>query len=141
MVTDKLYTHKNLVDTWGYGLVSVAPVTMASICYVAGYVNKKIDDTDTFNLMSRRPGIGHRWLDLYSDDISRTGLVSIEGQQYQVPKRYLQWHEEELAHIKKLRADYAMHKSMARDSLDRFNSQDAREIGLKSKQKSKMETL
>ena len=141
MVTDKLYTHPHLVETWGHGLVSVAPVTMASICYVRGYVNKKIDDTDTFNLMSRRPGIGHRWLDLYSDDISRTGLVSIEGKQYQVPKRYLQWHEEELAHIKKLRADYAMHKTKARDSLGRFNAQDAREIGLKAKQKSKMETL
>lgn len=141
MVTDKLYTNKTLVDTWGYGLVSVAPVTMASICYVCGYVNKKTEDTDSFNLMSRRPGIGHRWLDLYSDDIARTGIVSIDGQQYQVPKRYLQWHEEELEHIKKMRAEYAMHRTGYADSLKRFNEQTGREIGLASKQKSKQEKL
>lgn len=140
-VTDALYTHQDLVDTWGFGHVSIAPVTMASICYVCGYVNKKIDDQDTFNLMSRRPGIGHKWLDLYGDDIARTGVVSIEGQQYQVPRRYLEWHSEELVHVKKARSEYAAKMSSSRNSVDRFYAALGREEKLVLKRKFKMEKL
>ena len=55
-IDEKMYTHPDLVKKWGNGMVSIAPVTMASICYTCGYVTKKMDDPDTFNLMSRRPG-------------------------------------------------------------------------------------
>lgn len=140
-ITGDLYTAKPLMDIWGKGIVSIAPVTMASICYVAGYVNKKIADPDTFNLMSRRPGIGHLWLDRYADDISRTGVVSIEGRAYQVPKRYMQWNETEFAHIKLERQKHAREKSKLTDSIQKFSEQIARERALKSKQKSKLEKL
>lgn len=136
---DEMYTHQGLSDLWGKGFVSIAPVNMATICYVCGYVNKKIDDPDTFNLMSRRPGIGHTWIDKFYDDVVRTGVVSIEGQQYQVPKRYLLWHEDELAAVKQARTDYARSKSS--DSVADFYAQDGREINLKQKKISKQELL
>lgn len=128
-----MYTHPALLECWRKGHISIAPVTMASICYVCGYVNKKIDDTDTFSLMSRRPGIGHKWLDLYGDDIKRTGVVSIEGRQYQVPKRYLEWHEEELSELKKERAAYARSKNNPSQSIKNFYDQNGRELNLKAK--------
>lgn len=79
---------------------------MATACYVAGYVQKKALDTDTFNLMSRRPGIGHRWLETYKSDIVRTGNVVIEGREYAVPARYLEWSEEDFTEIRKQRKAY-----------------------------------
>lgn len=140
-ITEQLYTNQSLTDAWGLGHVTAASVTMASICYVCGYVNKKIDDQDTFNLMSRRPGIGHTWLDKFKDDILRTGFVSIEGRQYQVPKRYLQWDEESFAELRKERADFARAQNNPSQSLKNFNAARGREIGLKSKHRQKMEKI
>ncbi|MEM2002561.1 MAG: hypothetical protein QXT77_07960, partial [Candidatus Methanomethylicaceae archaeon] len=102
-INEDLYTSPTLEKFWGQGHVSIAPVTMASICYVCGYVMKKINDADTFNLMSRRPGIGSTWLSLYKDDLIRTGSVTIEGREYPVPKRYLDWEPEEFEQLKRQR--------------------------------------
>lgn len=87
--------------------------------------------------MSRRPGIGHTWLDLYGDDIARTGVVSIEGRSYQVPKRYLLWHEDQLADVKKERKEYAIKMQRKHDSLGRFKAGIARERALEAKSKAK----
>lgn len=102
-----MYTSPSLAEKWGLGNVSLMPVTMASICYVCGYVFKKNDDPDTFSLMSRRPGIGHDWLDKYRDDLRRTGTVTIEGKEYPVPPRYLDWEQEFLADVIKQRQEFA----------------------------------
>lgn len=131
-VSDTMYTHQSLTECWRRGFISVAPVTMASICYVCGYVNKKMDDHDTFNLMSRRPGIGHDWLNRFGDDIVRTGIVSIDGQSYQVPKRYLDWDEDAFAQLKKERAAYARSKNNPSQSLNNFRAQNARESNLRA---------
>lgn len=136
-----MYTHGDVVGAWGMGQISLAPVNMASICYVCGYVTKKMDDPDTFTLMSRRPGIGHTWLDRFSDDIVRTGVVTIEGRQYQVPKRYLDWCDEEFADLKKKRSAFARSLNNPSQSLRNFNDRIGREINLKSKNASKMEKL
>ncbi|WNK13186.1 MAG: replication initiator protein [Microvirus sp.] len=90
-INDELYVNPKLQSTWGRGLISIAPVNMATCMYVAGYVNKKAGDKDTFNRMSLRPGIGHSWLDKYSNDILNTETISIEGKEYGVPKKYLEW--------------------------------------------------
>lgn len=140
-IKDNLYTNQSLINVWGKGLVSIAPVTMASVCYVCGYVNKKIDDPDTFSLMSRRPGIGHTWLDKFSDDILRTGVVSIEGRQYQVPKRYMTWNDEEFETLRRERAAYARKKGRVSQSLQNFRDQIAREENLRSKAQTKVEKL
>ena len=83
-------------SAWGHGHVAIAPFTMAAACYVAGYVYKKVGDTDTFNLMSRRPGIGREWLRRYGDDLRRTGSVTIGGKEYPIPARYFDWDEDDL---------------------------------------------
>lgn len=95
----ELYTHPDLEAAWGHGFVSCGSLTMASSCYVAGYANKKLGDPDTFNLMSRRPGIGHDWLTRYADDIRRIGSVVIEGKELPVPKRFLDWAPDELESV------------------------------------------
>lgn len=140
-INSELYANQDLTSAWGYGHVTAASVTMASICYVCGYVNKKIDDQDTFSLMSRRPGIGHAWLDKYKDDILRTGFVTIDGRQYQVPKRYLMWDEESFADLRKERLAFARAQNNPTQSLQNFNAQGAREKALKSKARQKMEKL
>lgn len=105
-INDQLYGNPFVDKTWGHGLVSIGRITMASCAYVAGYCTKKAGDPDTFNLMSRRPGIGHKWLDKYKNDIVRTGNVVIEGREYPVPPRYLQWEESEFTAIKQERQRY-----------------------------------
>lgn len=137
---DDLYTNSFLSEIWGKGHVAIAPVTMGSICYVCGYVNKKLDDSDTFNLMSRRPGIGHNWLDTYGDSIAALGVVTIEGRSYQIPSRYLEWHQEELAHVKRDRVEFAREQNKVKD-VDMFYKQRAREINLRGRKKSKQEKL
>lgn len=90
---------------WPFGMNDVVPVEFASIAYVCGYATKKLSDPDTFKLQSG--GIGHGWLDKYADDIARTGHVVINGQTFPVPKRYLEWEPEFLAHVKDAREEYA----------------------------------
>lgn len=99
-IDDQLYTHSLLQDTWGKGFVSVGQLTLQSCMYVAGYVSKKLGDTKSFSTMSRHPGIGHDWLNRYSDDIRRTGVVVVEGREYPVPLRYMYWKEEEFYELK-----------------------------------------
>lgn len=134
----QLYTNQTLVDLWSHGSVTIAPVSMASICYVCGYVNKKIDDEDTFNLMSRRPGIGHDWLNKFSDDIVRNGTVVIEGREYQVPKRYLLWNEEAFADVKAARAEHAKKNSLNVDPMSRRRQEDNRELNKAARIKSRL---
>ena len=136
-INSELYTNSKLVDAWQNGHVSIAPVNMASICYVCGYVNKKIDDPDTFSLMSRRPGIGHDWLDRYAHDVATIGVVTIEGKAYQVPKRYLEWSEEMLAGVKRDRMEYAKKKQRDVDYLTRFSQGLSREEKMRCKAKAK----
>lgn len=106
-INQELWTSQSLADTWRKGNVVIADVSMASICYVAGYCHKKIGDPDTFNLASRRPGIGHNWLKRFKDDLRRTGTVTIEGREYPVPPRYMVWEEEYLAEVKDQRRKIA----------------------------------
>lgn len=99
-IGDDLYTDRALVGLWTHGQVSVGSFTMASACYVAGYVGKKTGDQDSFQVMSRRPGIGKEWLMRYWRDLQRTGVVVIEGREYPIPQRYLLWMEDELKEVK-----------------------------------------
>lgn len=105
-VNETLHAHPYVDRAWGQGFVSLGAVTMESCAYVAGYVNKKIGDADTFNIMSRRPGIGRGWLEKYRDDIVRTGTISIGGRELPIPKKYLEWYEDDFEEIKKERRSY-----------------------------------
>lgn len=139
-ISDSLYSHPVLQEHWGHGQISIGSVTMASCCYVAGYVNKKVGDTDTFSLMSRRPGIGHDWLDKYSDDIARTGFVTIEGRQLPVPRRYFDWKEDDLHDVKLERA--ARFSAMTPDErFKRYSSLPAREKHKKAQLRDRSSTI
>lgn len=100
----KCWISPTLTQAWGRGQVLVAPVEMASICYVAGYVQKKAADFDTFNFMSRQPGIGATWLARYADDIRRTGFCVIEGRRLTVPSYYLERGLEDVKQRRRLAA-------------------------------------
>lgn len=105
-INDTLYGNPWLQHAWGHGLVSIGELTVESCAYVAGYCTKKVGDADTFNIMSRRPGIGRGWLSRYKDDIVRTGCVVINGNEYQIPSAYLRFEEESLSAVKEKRRDY-----------------------------------
>lgn len=102
-INENLYSNNDVAETWGNGTVVCAPVTMATCCYVAGYVAKKIGDTDTFSKMSRNPGIGKRWIEKYWQEVANNGTVVIEGRELPVPQRYLAWMQDELFHVKQQR--------------------------------------
>ena len=122
---DGTYTSRKIQKHWNNkGNVVVAPVTMASICYTCGYVSKKLDDKDTFNSMSTRPGLGKKWLDKNIGDLMNHGFTVIDGRQYQIPKRYLMWYEHELEHVKLDRAEHA--RINPRSTTDLINKNKAR---------------
>ena len=137
-INDDCYTSPTLLKYWRKGHIMCAPVTVASIMYVCGYVSKKIGDPDTFNLMSRRPGIGANWLKKYGDDIRRTGLVTVEGQTFPVPDRYLEWDKEFFADVIKQRQEYAKRKAGVNDTAAAFRS---KRINNKAKLSGKKEKL
>lgn len=140
-INENLYTSATLASCWGHGLVSIAPVNLATIMYVCGYANKKLADPDTFSLMSRRPGIGKDWLATYSGDISRTGKCIINGTELPVPARYLQWNEEEFAHIKREAKRYALAQEKKYDPVTRQRRTDAKLANRKANLQRKKETI
>ena len=91
--------------TWTKGLHECGDITGASAFYVAGYEQKKLDDEDTFTLMSRN--IGKTFVDNHFDDIRRAGACIIEGKEHPVPRRYFDWQPEELQSIKDDYTNYA----------------------------------
>jgi len=55
--------------------------------------------------MSRRPGIGHAWIDKYFDDCVRTECVTIDGREFAIPHRYIAWHEGRFDKLKEARRE------------------------------------
>ena len=92
-INDELYGNHILDRLWKRGNTAIAPFNMATACYVAGYVNKKLGDNETFNLMSRFPPIGYDYVARWQDQLARTEKIIIEGQEYPIPKKYLEWQE------------------------------------------------
>lgn len=90
-IDDELYGNSALNRIWGHGTITIGSFTMASACYVAGYVNKKLGDTDTFSIMSKRPPIGYDYAVQNQDQLARLEKVIIEGRELPIPKVYLEW--------------------------------------------------
>lgn len=77
--SNPLYTSAILGKLWTYGYHSIGNITFDSACYTARYILKKITGDkaqDHYNgklpefiTMSRRPGLGKGWLDIYYADI------------------------------------------------------------------------
>ena len=110
-LSDQLYGNAILDQIWGHGHAAIGDFQMAAACYVAGYVNKKVGDPDTFNLMSLRPPIGKRWAKRNIEELARLGHVVINGQKLPIPKEYFKWFPVELDHIKANRQSMATEHS------------------------------
>lgn len=86
-----LFTSPLLEKAWGKGHVSSGPVNPATIRYVTNYIMGKGDTPEgcepTFSLMSRRPGIGARWIDEHQAETYRTDTVRV-GDFTRRPPRY-----------------------------------------------------
>lgn len=104
-ISETAYTNRRLEKIWNRGIIYIDDVTPASCAYVAGYVHKKLGDTETFSLMSTKPGIGHAYLDKFHDDLRRVGASVVSGKERPVPKRYLKWKQEELQNLIEQRAE------------------------------------
>lgn len=104
----RLYTSKQLQKLWPFGFSSVGDVTFESVAYVARYILKKQTGPESeahyrgrrpeYTTMSRREGIGSKWLEKYKNDVFQQGMdarVVLGGKILNVPKFY----EEKLKHI------------------------------------------
>jgi len=110
----ELFRSALLDRVWGYGRCSVGAVNFKSAAYVARHNLAKVngalaDDhymridyrtgelvrvATEFNEMSRRPGIGARWIEQYWRDVYKPGLVAdfdaviVNGREVRPPKYY-----------------------------------------------------
>ena len=93
------YFRSPLVESiWNYGFSSVGDVTYNSASYVARYVTKKIKGDiakfyydgviPEFALMSRRPGIGHDFVEKFVDDVYNFDCVEFKGWKTRPPVYY-----------------------------------------------------
>ena len=92
-ISDGLWSNKQLERTWSHGNIAIADFTPATAMYTAGYVTKKIEDEDTFSIMSRRPPIGWQWARDHQEQLNRLGSVVIDGAKLPIPKAYFNWLE------------------------------------------------
>lgn len=91
-----LYTSQILSRLWGHGFATIGAVTPESAAYVSRYVLKKQENATKipsgrkpeFTRMSRRPGIGAGWIDIYSSDVYPSNFVVHSGKFYSVPRYY-----------------------------------------------------
>lgn len=113
----RLYESKILQELWPHGSSKIGDVTFESAAYVARYVVKKITGEPAaahyngklpeYCTMSRRPGLGKKWQETYTDDIFPKDFIIVRGKRSKVPKYYNKNYEltnpKDYGHIKALR--------------------------------------
>jgi len=106
-INDQLYGNQVLDRIWRHGNVALSEFTLATAMYVAGYVNKKIGDPDTFSIMSKYPPLGQTWVQKNADNLRRLEKVVLNGQEMPIPQVYLKWLKgvEDYDHIKENAAE------------------------------------
>lgn len=92
-----LYKSDFLASIWKKGNISVAEFTEDTAFYVAGYVDKKLEQklpfevtkqNKPFILMSLRPGIGYEYLVTHKDSIIEHDSIVLPGGNIVAPGRY-----------------------------------------------------
>jgi len=105
--SQNLYRSASLEKLWPNGYSSIGQVTFQSAAYVARYIMKKLNGPKgggrytfkdpagvshpllpEFTVMSRRPGIGKRWLDQYATDVYPGDFVIMSGKRNRSPRYY-----------------------------------------------------
>lgn len=85
-----LYTSQTIDDLWGHGFCCIGELNWNTAAYTARYVMKKQYGSNALmykdagieppsTRMSRMPGIGVPWFELYGDDLYRQVAVNDEG--------------------------------------------------------------
>lgn len=125
------YQSKELDELWEKGMCIIGELTFESAAYVARYVMKKrtgkqadaydVIDMSTgeitgrrkpeYTTMSRRPGIGAKWLDKWGSETYRDDMIIVQGKKTRPPKYYDgQWellNKGQIASIKEKRQQQA----------------------------------
>lgn len=102
-----LYISPLLSRLWHYGFSTIGDVSFESCAYVARYIMKKVNGEDAFEhymraddygemfhvkpeytCMSRRKGIGYKWLEKFKDDVYPGDHVVLNGREFHPPKYY-----------------------------------------------------
>lgn len=93
-----LYRSAELEELWPYGYSSVGDVTFQSAAYVARYIVKKITGKiaedhykgrcPEYTTMSRKPGIGKKWIMKYLSDVYPLDEVILDGKTFKTPVFY-----------------------------------------------------
>lgn len=126
---DVLYRSQELDDLWSHGQVWIGGFSFASAAYVARYVMKKVTgdaaadhyrrvDPETgevyslvppYVTMSRRPGIGTRFMERYSSDLFPADAVVVNGVESLPPRFYVkQLEKSDPVAVKKLKRQRIM---------------------------------
>lgn len=108
-----VYRSALLEECWPYGFCEIGSVGLKSVQYVAGYITKRQVSAEQvsngvkreFNLMSRRPGIGAKWLERFRGDVFPDDMCVLEGRRFKPPRFYEKvLSEQELEAVKMERA-------------------------------------
>lgn len=93
-----LFTSEILEKLWGNGYCTVGQVTFESCAYVAGYVTKKVTGPKAvehyggkepeYATMSRRKGIGYRWIERFGGEVLENDSVIVKGREAKPPRYY-----------------------------------------------------
>lgn len=105
------YVSETLTNLWQLGHATTSDVTFQSAAYCARYVTKKIKAHDPygsdryyrlspidgcyhsvkpeFSVMSRRPGIGHGYIQQFKSDFYPSGFVVVNGVKQAPPRYYI----------------------------------------------------
>lgn len=103
----QLYRSSTLEKLWPHGAAEIGDLTFESAAYIARYIMKKINGkkadehykrvdshgeiywiTPEFNVMSRRPGIGKKWIEKYGSDVYPHDYVIMKGVKHKPPRYY-----------------------------------------------------
>lgn len=100
------WTSETLDTTWGYGRTLIGSVSFESAAYVARYVVKKVTGSlaashyryadgnrwvelePEFGRMSRRPGIGKGWLEMFGNEVYPNDSVISRGFEAKPPRYF-----------------------------------------------------
>lgn len=95
---NRLYVSQSLGELWPLGFSTVGDVTFESAGYVARYILKKVNGSESsdhyrglspeYITMSRRPGIGFGWYQKFKDDVYPEGSVVVDGRKFVAPAFY-----------------------------------------------------
>jgi len=110
-----IFTSNTLTKLWPFGFSTIGNVTWQSAGYCARYIMKKLNgnaanepgedgtthyenlDKETgeiiqlkkeYTTMSRRPGLGYGWFQLYKNDLYPHDFVVMDGKKHPIPRYY-----------------------------------------------------